>query len=108
MVSVSSILYATPGVQSGVSQGRTIGAAEQICRRPFFHGALILALGLSVLVMAGCSRAFYRQRADSDVYALVGCGSSDPRWPLEGYTIEPDRRSRKLQATAGQSDATVF
>ena len=51
-------------------------------------------LGLVLLGTAGCSRAFYRRQADREAYALVECASDDPRWPLEGYTIEPDPRSR--------------
>jgi outer membrane protein TolC len=51
-------------------------------------------LGLLLLGTAGCSRAFYRHQADREVYGLVDCASDDPRWPLEGFTIEPDPRSR--------------
>ena len=50
--------------------------------------------GLLLLGVAGCGRAFYRHQADHEVNALVDCASDDPRWPLEGFTIEPDPRSR--------------
>jgi len=42
----------------------------------------------------GCNRAYYRQQADADAYALVQENSGVPHWPLEGYTIEIDPRSR--------------
>jgi len=54
----------------------------------------VLLWGLLGLLTAGCSRAFHRHRADEEVYALVDCASTDPRWPLDNFTIEPDPRSR--------------
>ncbi len=60
----------------------------------WWYGAWASVLGLVLLGTAGCSRAFYRRQADREAYALVDCASDDPRWPLEGYTIEPDPRSR--------------
>ena len=56
--------------------------------------ASVAAFLLGCFASAGCNRAFYRQRADEDVYALVECGSSDPRWDLTGYSIQPSRASR--------------
>lgn len=69
------------------------GRIERICgaaSRP----ALLVVCGLIILITAGCSRGFYRRRADQEVYSLVEAGSTDPRWPLENFTIDPDRRSR--------------
>jgi hypothetical protein len=67
------------------AQGRELGR---------WHGAWVWALGLLLLGMAGCGRAFYRRQADDEVYALVHCAADNSRWPLEGYTIQPDPRSR--------------
>ena len=55
--------------------------------------ALTAAL-LLVAVMVGCNRGQYRRAADREVQCLIESGSTDPRWPLEDYTINPDPRSR--------------
>ncbi len=55
---------------------------------------LLLACALLSAVFAGCNRAYYRQQADQEVYGLIESGSVDPRWPLDGFTIEPDPTSR--------------
>ena len=64
------------------------GGSRAVC-----HGASIAVLGL-MLVTLGCTRGFYRHQADREVYSLVDCGSTDPRWPLEDYTIQPSAESR--------------
>ena len=58
------------------------------------RGTWTALVGLVLLATSGCGRTFYRRQADQEVYGLVGCVSDDPRWPLEGFTIEPDPRSR--------------
>ena len=42
----------------------------------------------------GCSREHYRRQADKEVHALVDCASTDPRWPVDEFTIQPDPASR--------------
>jgi hypothetical protein len=54
----------------------------------------LTAVTITCLLAAGCTRAFYRHQADADAYCLVQQKASDPRWPLEGYSIEIDPRSR--------------
>lgn len=54
--------------------------------------AFILA-GLLIAII-GCHRSYYRRKADEEVYGLVGQKSENPRWPLDGYTIDVDARSR--------------
>lgn len=49
---------------------------------------------LALVVFSGCSRAYYRQRADMDVYATIREHSQDPRWELRNFTIEPSPASR--------------
>ncbi len=49
---------------------------------------------LAVLAAGGCSRSYYREQADDEVYQLVDHVATDPRWPLDRYTIEVDPRSR--------------
>ncbi len=53
------------------------------------------ALGVGLLlVSAGCNRAHYRCQADQEVYTAVGCATSDPRWELDDFTIQPNPASR--------------
>ncbi len=61
--------------------------------RRLLQQAAKYALVLSVL-LNGCSRAFYREQADADAYSLIDQKKCDPRWPLEGYTIEVNPLSR--------------
>ncbi len=56
--------------------------------------AAMLVLAAALLASTGCSPTFYRRQADADVYGLVGQKANDPRWPLEGYSINIDPRSR--------------
>jgi hypothetical protein len=49
---------------------------------------LILAVG------AGCTRSFFRKRADKDVENLLAEKSVDPRWELDGWYVYPDKRAR--------------
>ena len=56
---------------------------------------MLLSLCLLCLSIAGgCTRAFYRVRADDDAYFLVHQKTCDPRWPLDGYTIQVSPESR--------------
>jgi outer membrane protein TolC len=59
-------------------------------------GRLLLgaALLLTALASSGCTRAYYRQQADNEVYELLENGQRDPRWKLGRYTIDVDPRSR--------------
>lgn len=77
-------------VPARVLRPRSVVAAN----RTGWLGAGLLGLGLLVAVAGGCNRAYYRRQADQEAYALVESGSVDPRWPLNDFTIEPDRTSR--------------
>ena len=65
--------------------------------RPALHsfrlGMVILVLGVA-LISSGCNRGRYRQQADDAAYALIHEKADNPHWPLEGYTIQVDPRSR--------------
>jgi len=56
--------------------------------------ATLPALGLLLVAASGCNRAFYRHRADCEVYGLVECANRRTRTPLEHYTIRPNVESR--------------
>ena len=48
-----------------------------------------------VVVTAGCSRSFYRGRADAEVKELIDCNLANPgTGPLADFTIDIDPRSR--------------
>jgi outer membrane protein TolC len=49
---------------------------------------------LIIVSVAGCSRSYWRQNADNEVYALIPEKMTDPRWDLPRIDITPDPRSR--------------
>lgn len=53
-----------------------------------------LFLCLAALAASGCTRGYYRQQADGEVYNLLAHGIRDPRWALDRYNIDIDPRSR--------------
>ncbi len=52
---------------------------------------VVLALGVA---LAGCTRAHYRRQADRETYDAVESATSNPRYALTDYTIEPQPTSR--------------
>ena len=54
---------------------------------------------LVLVLLCGCSRAFYRKQADRDVACLVAQKSNDPRWALPNFPIGMDPRSRYFDPT---------
>jgi hypothetical protein len=47
------------------------------------------------MMTEGCSRQYYRVKADNEVYSLLASGGTrDPRWQLDDYRINADCRSR--------------
>ncbi|MED5285310.1 MAG: TolC family protein, partial [Planctomycetota bacterium] len=50
-------------------------------------------LGL-LLVQAGCHRSFYRIQANEEAMAILREKTTDPRWALSSYSVEPDATSR--------------
>ena len=55
---------------------------------------VVLIIAIATLGVSGCSRTFYRRQADAEIYSLVDQTASDPRWPLQDYTIDIYPRSR--------------
>jgi Outer membrane efflux protein len=52
-------------------------------------------LAACLAVAAGCTRAFFRERADRDVEGLLQEKSVDPRWAVDGtWYVYPDPRAR--------------
>ena len=54
----------------------------------------LMTLAAVLLSVSGCTRGKYRERADAEVYRLVEEKADHPHWPLVGYNIEIDPRSR--------------
>lgn len=72
-------------------QASSVTLFQQAAKRAWRHWLLI---AMMVLILSGCTRAKYRCRADKEVYGLIGCAASDPRWELEDYSITPSPESR--------------
>lgn len=48
----------------------------------------------TLLMLAGCSRSFWRQNADDNTYAIMRDKSADPRWEQPRLDLNADPRSR--------------
>ena len=57
---------------------------------------LLAAAGLAIGFAPGCSRAYYRQKADRETYGAICERVNDPRWKLPSVSIEPSERSRNF------------
>ena len=53
-----------------------------------------LAIAVAVLLEPGCSRKFYRQKADQEVDGLLASKDHYKGWQIEGMNYYPDPRSR--------------
>ncbi|MFV0442285.1 MAG: TolC family protein [Planctomycetaceae bacterium] len=70
-------------------------------RKPWYLFGI--GLGRSLLVgailpitmtVSGCTRSFWREQADADVYQAIGQKLNDPRWAVPRLDVTPDQRSR--------------
>ncbi len=52
---------------------------------------------LPVLLVTGCTRAFYREQADAEAYQLIAEKAQHPHWSLPPFSVDPDPRSRFYQ-----------
>jgi outer membrane protein TolC len=57
-----------------------------------FH--VILGIGLLMMIAPGCTRSYYRNYADDDVYGIVRERLVDWRWRLPSRAVEADPRTR--------------
>lgn len=62
-------------------------------------GVVPAILVITAAVLAGCSRAHYRQAADRQVYEILARKSQRPEWTLPRLDITPDPRSRMFDPT---------
>jgi outer membrane protein TolC len=71
--------------------------SDTICplrRQRLGHCCAWLAAVVCALLSGGCSRNFWRNQADRDVYHLLQHKTEDPRWDVPRTNITPDPRSR--------------
>lgn len=54
----------------------------------------VCLLAAFLITDAGCTRRFFRTRADRDVDAMLCEKNVDPRWKLEQFYVYPDPRAR--------------
>lgn len=59
----------------------------------------LVLLGLCVVASLGCTRAYYRQQADNEVYSMLDLGRRDPRWDINRIEIQPSTQSRFFDPT---------
>ncbi|MDR1270684.1 MAG: hypothetical protein LBK82_14280, partial [Planctomycetaceae bacterium] len=61
----------------------------------FSHCIVFIFCAVSLFITEGCSRQYYRIKADNEVYSLLATGGThDPHWKLDDYRINTDCRSR--------------
>src|SRR5579862_2093239 len=56
--------------------------------------ALGVFLALSLVILGGCTRAFYRRQADKEVADILNEKDRYPEWKIEQYHVYPDPRAR--------------
>src|SRR5262245_14406828 len=61
--------------------------------------ALCLALAILLAGLGGCTRRFYRERADKEVAAILHEKDKYPQWKIENFHIYPDSRARFADPT---------
>src|SRR5436190_5638777 len=68
---------------------------RELLFRPFLSPRFyfLVALGLSTTAV-GCTRKFFRERADIDALAMIHEKDRDPRWKIDNYYVYPDPRAR--------------
>lgn len=76
------------------SNNRNRGVGFSLCRPVWQRRTALLLLACFCVQTVGCSRRFWRQQADTDVYVAVHEKLNDPRWHLPRTSIVPDSRSR--------------
>ena len=65
------------------------------------YTTLLLGISLAIL-MPGCSRGFFRNRADNEVHQILATKDKYANWKLEQFHLLPDPRARF--ASAGNQD----
>jgi len=67
---------------------------SQIHNRSTAVAQIVLMGGALLLCAAGCSRTYYRTKADKDVFGLVQQKAYDPRWGDQQFSIYPNSQAR--------------
>ena len=60
---------------------------------------LVATLIGTLLIGPGCTRRYFREKADKEAFAVLNQKSGDPRWSLGGFFVYPDSRSRFADVT---------
>ena len=68
---------------------RIVGLLRPVAARRRWISAALVAL-----MATGCTRNFFRQRADRDVEGLLENRNDDDRWKIENWHVYPDHRAR--------------
>jgi hypothetical protein len=64
-----------------------------------WRGLLTLTLLATVVAASGCTRRFFRNRADKEVAAVLAEKDVVPLWKIEQYGVYPDPRARFADPT---------
>ena len=72
------------------------GSLGNMCRRLLL---VLCLLGLAGLSLSGCTRRFYRTRADMEVDDILTEKDQFADWQIEQYHVYPDPRARFADPT---------
>jgi Outer membrane efflux protein len=74
--------------------GNTLSRAQVTLRARMRRGG-VRACGLvCVVLLAGCSRKYFRERTDNDVVGILTQKNQFPEWAIESFHVYPDSRAR--------------
>ncbi|HEV3259419.1 MAG TPA: hypothetical protein VG013_21310 [Gemmataceae bacterium] len=81
-------------MSKGIGTGKSRGLGGALCRM----GSIVPAL-LGSLLFTGCTRHFFRNRADMEVNTVLAEKDQYPDWRIEQYHVYPDPRARYADPT---------
>src|SRR5262245_10993891 len=76
-----------------------IGVRKLGARGRFVRAGLCLTLAVLLAALGGCTRRFFRLRADQEVAAILHEKDQYPQWKLENYHAYPHPRARFADTT---------
>ncbi len=72
------------------------------------RGKICWLMVLAMVTTGGCTRNFYRERADKEAFDILKEKEKDPRWRLGEFSVYPDPRARFADFTNWDHPPTPF
>jgi hypothetical protein len=91
---------------SGIPHSHGCAMHGSVRLTPPARAARLLVLAVLLTAGTGCTRKFFRQRADDDVAGVLTQKNVFPNWKIENWHVYPDPRAR--YADTGNPDRPPF